>query len=85
MNTQESQKELRLSNLSIEMDPDVKKVLEFMQQNISCSKLVGVANAIQNLATPIWGHFQKEEVIILALRHLPLDFDDERLQLVANE
>jgi hypothetical protein len=54
----------------LELDPDVNSVIEFMQRNVPCSKLVGVSSAIQKLAHPLWGHYQGENV-----RPLSASFD----------
>lgn len=42
--------------LSLEVDKDVGMVLEFMQLNIEARKLIDVANAVRELAGPLWGH-----------------------------
>jgi hypothetical protein len=54
-------------SMQLELDTDVKAVLEFMQTNIGCHKLVAVANSIKELATPLWGHYKGERIICLAL------------------
>lgn len=58
-------------SMYVELDPDTKVVLEFMQRNIACPKLVAVANAIKELATPLWGHYQKDmdEFRVISLQH----------------
>ncbi len=54
--------------MELHMDPDVKMVLEFMQTNIVCSKIVAVANSVKELATPLWGHHESEKVIPISLK-----------------
>jgi hypothetical protein len=53
----------------LEMDVDVKLVMEFMQENMSASKLVGVAQALATMAPIMWGWYEREKVCALALRH----------------
>ncbi len=45
---------------NIVLEDDVRIVLEFMQQKISAAKLVGVAEALPQLARLLWGQFQQE-------------------------
>lgn len=42
------------------IDGDVKAVLEFMQNNISASKLVGIAEKLPDMARLLWSHFPQE-------------------------
>ena len=49
------------------LDADVKSVLEFMQSNISAGKLVGVSNAVPQLAKLLWGHYQQEPCSVVTL------------------
>lgn len=61
--------ELRVgTECNLSMDADVKAVLEFMQSNMSTSKLVGVAQAVAAVATVAWGQYEREDVRALALR-----------------
>ena len=71
--------------MQLQIDEEVKKVLEFMQNNICASKIFNVANSIKELALPLWGHYKREEVRTLCLRHEPLESDDEQPQLAAIE
>lgn len=52
------------------IDPDVKAVAEFMQGNMSASKLVSVASAIAALAPILWGRFEPEGIAALQLQHV---------------
>lgn len=54
-------------SLNLVIDQDVKKVLEFMQNNITSSKLVGVSSGVWDIAPIIWGYFERQEVRALAL------------------
>lgn len=50
-------KQLNMPNgLQAVLDKDVAMVLEFMQLNIEGRKLIDVANAVKDLAGPLWGH-----------------------------
>ncbi|ALK96999.1 MULTISPECIES: hypothetical protein [unclassified Massilia] len=57
------------------MDDDLKRVMEFMQCNMSASKLVGVAQAAAAMAPIIWGQYEREEVHALALQARSLNLD----------
>ncbi len=43
-------------------DFHVKKVLEFMQDNLPCDKLVGIAEGIAQIAPIIWGRYERTPV-----------------------
>jgi hypothetical protein len=54
-------RELRIPRpLTIEVDPDVKAVLEFMHGNFEATKLIDIANAVKELSGPFFGHFKTE-------------------------
>jgi hypothetical protein len=44
------------------IDGDVRLVLSVMQRRIPASRLVGVAQAVAQLAPIAWGHFRAEAV-----------------------
>jgi hypothetical protein len=52
----------------LEIDPDVKAVASFMQEQLTADRLVAVAEALAGLAPVLWGHFQRSEVRALSLR-----------------
>ncbi len=54
------------------MDQDVRNVMEFMERNIVCAKLVAVANSIKELATPFWGHYEAEKTVPISFQMPPL-------------
>ena len=49
------------------IDPDVRSVLEFMQERLPACKLVPVAKALLGMATLLWGHYSQEPCQILTL------------------
>ena len=51
----------------LEMDVDLKLVLEFMQSNMPASKLVGVAQALAAVAPILWARYEREDVHALVL------------------
>jgi len=53
-------------------DFHVKKVLEFMQDNLPCDKLVGIAEGIAQIAPIIWGRYERTPVNPLALECPPI-------------
>lgn len=46
--------------MKIKMDDDLQSVLEFMQQNIRASKLVGVADKLPHMARALWSEYTQE-------------------------
>jgi len=53
--------------MELVLDDDVKAVAEFMQGNITASKLISVASAIAALAPILWGRYAPEPITALAL------------------
>jgi hypothetical protein len=53
--------------MRFEVDSDVQAVLEFMQGEIQACKLVGVAEALPQMARLLWGHCQQEPVRVVSL------------------
>ena len=58
--------------MELEIDEDVKRVLEFMQGSMSADRLVAVAASVHALAPILWGHFGTEDISALRLASLPL-------------
>lgn len=58
-----------INQMTLEMDSDVKKVMEFMQTNMAADRLIGVAAAVGNLAPILWGRYGHEEVHPLLFRY----------------
>jgi len=58
----------------VEIHPDVKLVLEFMQANFEASKLLDIAKAVYELAVPFFGRCKTEPNIhtILRERFIPI-------------
>jgi hypothetical protein len=76
--------------MEVEMDGDVRIVLEFMQRNLPAARLVAVAEEARKearkLAPILWGHYPTEEVRALKLRHAPpISADGLRTRSVASE
>lgn len=67
------------------MDEDVKKVIAFMSQNMVASKLISVAKAVNDLALPLWGHYESENIIPISVLNDPILACDRQIQSVANE
>jgi hypothetical protein len=65
--TKELTMESEKVGLDISTDRDVKAVLEFMQKNITASKLVGIAEALPGIARLRWSHNPQEPVQSLTL------------------
>ncbi|HYA15351.1 MAG TPA: hypothetical protein VEF33_13535 [Syntrophales bacterium] len=41
--------------IMVKLDPDVEAVLSFMLENFRADKLVDIANAVKEIAIPLWG------------------------------
>jgi hypothetical protein len=54
------------------IDSDVKRVAEYMLENVEAAKLLSVANAVAQLAPLLWGHHERVEVRALALQFPPV-------------
>ena len=61
--------------MNLQIDEDVKRVLEFMQESMSADHLVAVASGVHALAPILWGHFEAESVSALRLVSRPLSAD----------
>lgn len=53
--------------MSIQSDPDLLSVVEFMQAEVPADKLVSLSLALSRIAPALWGHFQATEVRALTL------------------
>lgn len=49
------------------IDPDVRRVLEFMQENIPAVKLYGVSEALPQMGRLLWGQHPQEPVVAATL------------------
>jgi hypothetical protein len=57
---------------TIEIDSDVRLVMEFMQASIPAARLRSVSDKVNALAPLLWGHFTAEEVRAIALVSPPI-------------
>jgi len=81
------------NDIELQLDSDVKKVLEFMEANLPIRKCVDVANAVNELAKVLWGRYVKptdrydqDYFIPLRLRKVQsLPRDDMSKQLATKE
>ena len=48
--------------MELTLDSDVKKVMEFMQENIAANKLLGVSESLPKIAKLLWDRYPQEEV-----------------------
>jgi hypothetical protein len=71
--------------MNVEMDEDVKAVVEFMQRNIAASRLVVVSDSIKSLAQILWGHFDREEIKALRVVPDPIAGNGQQTQSGASE
>jgi len=56
-----------IDRMTLVMDGDVKRVIEFMESNVPYAKIVAVAEAIQKLAPIMWGQHEQEPIRALGL------------------
>jgi len=57
--------------MQIEVDDDVKAVLEFMHLNVPAAKLLTVAEVIPKLARLLWSEYPQEPLVGVSLVSLP--------------
>lgn len=50
------------TKLAIKIDENTLKVLRFMQDNFTASKLVAISELVAKMAPILWGHFDREEI-----------------------
>lgn len=55
------------NTLSLELDNDVKSVLEFMQKTIPTNKLIGVADCLPQTGRLLWRQYPQESLTVLSL------------------
>lgn len=70
--------------MNLNIDPDVKAVLEFMQANIAAPRLVGIANRLPEMAKLLWGHHPQEPCVPGSF-HLPKMVEPNRSRLTSSE
>lgn len=58
--------------MNIEMHPSVKKVAEFMQNELPADELLGVVAALAVVASAMWGRYPKQNIYPLSLAHEPI-------------
>jgi hypothetical protein len=58
--------------MELNIDTDVKSVLEFMQDRIQTDKLTAVAESVAGIAPVLWGHFEASPLCPLRLTPEPL-------------
>jgi hypothetical protein len=92
MSTQAQRKVKMPPNTEIQIDPDVKIVLEFMQANVPIRKCVEVASAVNALALILWGRYVKptdrydqDYFVPIRLQRKPLSPDDMSIQSTTKE
>lgn len=61
-----------MPGMRIRTDPDIEKVLEFMDRNIACDRMVGVAAGLHAIAPLLWGRYEQKPVQTLS----PVDDPD---------
>jgi hypothetical protein len=61
--------------MELVIDPDLKSVAEFMQEQLPANRLVAVANGLAGIAPLLWGQYQSEEVETLRLVSPPISSD----------
>jgi hypothetical protein len=52
---------------SVIIEPDVQKVIRYMEENIVAARLVGVAAALPDIARLAWGHIPQEPCVAVQL------------------
>jgi len=49
------------------VDPDVQKVIQYMEENIVAARLIGVAAALPDIARLAWSHLPQEPCVPIRL------------------
>jgi hypothetical protein len=58
--------------MNVEIDTDLKNVLEFMQRNTPTHKLIGVADALPKIAGLLWIRHEQEPIVAITMRETRL-------------
>jgi len=58
--------------MRIKTDPDIEKVADFMDRNLSCDRMLGVAAGLNAIAPLLWGRYAQGPVQALS----PVDDSD---------
>lgn len=58
--------------MEVQMHPGVKKVAEFMQEELPADELAAVAEALALLAPAIWGRYPKVVIAPITLANSPI-------------
>lgn len=53
--------------MNLQIDPDVKAVLEFMQARIEASKLIPVARAVESISAVLWRDHMQTPIALMTL------------------
>jgi len=64
------------------MDKDLRAVVEFMQENVECSKLMTIADALPQLSRLLWGSFPQESVEVLSVRPTKTECNQSQLSSI---
>jgi hypothetical protein len=59
--------------MKITLDEHLRLVLEYMQQNIPTSKLVGIAEKLPDMARLLWSHYSQEPFRAIELGNEPME------------
>jgi hypothetical protein len=58
--------------MKLVIDPDVKTIVEFIQERLPANRLASVASGVAAIAPLLWGHHQTEEIITLQMVSPPI-------------
>lgn len=53
--------------MNLKLDSDVQAVLEFMQKNIPCDRLIGVATSVATVSQILWAHHVQTSILPISL------------------
>lgn len=56
-----------MSEDGVDLDSHLKEVIMFMQSNVPASKLIGVADAIPQIARLLWARYPQEPLVAVSL------------------
>ena len=53
--------------MTVEIDADVRKAVEFLQSSFPAARLVGIAKGVGAVGPLLWGHYRAEDVVPVRL------------------
>lgn len=65
--------------MQVRVNPDIEKLVAFMESNFAADRLVGIARGLSQIAPVIWGHHDSRPLMVLRLDRGSLVTHDPQL------